>query len=1046
MTPFITLEEGKRMKTESMNKMLKRLLAGFLTMVLLFQYLPKKIEASENAATVPTIGFKTNLAKQMKIDGEYASSYTNSQTTNGGWKDYKEFTNIQGSDSDNYVYSAEINFEKLWPIIKNGVVVEEGTSGATNMTRSGIRLDFATADVTITDTNEGTDTKTAVLQAEFWKNKSESKVYASVWVNWDGNRYADGLGTTLRRLSHVESTTIEFKEGKDYTLTVRKTTNDNKEYVSFWVDDTCLCENVNLSDTFTRVVSGATTHTYQLSNITRYIGVSYAKCYGTVSDVVVFQDTPLVETKAPTIGSNTNEAEKATNIPTEFNTSDKREQYLEIGKATVTDENGTWYYSGVFNYSSLRNGETGGVTVIFGEGTYNDTICDLSVTSRPVKDMNTGKVKGSQNVIWAGSKGLKTGSGSILYEIGKDYRFTVEVSQGKFLTYWIDDTIIFEDMNLEELAHEKDGTLTDMKLKFGIFSDGTKGTLKDIQIWGDILIPEKEKAPLIGDNANLAEEAEALPDGFSKNNQYLDNANIRISGNTWYYSGVFSYTNLGNYQYGGVNVLFGEGFYDNGEESGTFELSVTARPKRNSELTTVVGCQNLIRVGFPKDNQGAVVNVASNLLFEKDTDYRFTVRIREGNYLSYWIDDILIFEDVDLSSKGITNITPKFGIFADGTVGTLKDIQIWDGITKTFKPVYDDSVNNNEATLNTVKTTCSDGTRDAMFYDGLTYNTKYYYTGVVRNLDNLTEEQGSVGFIVGTAKYNGAEACVEVECLSDATKAFLKICTDTEKITLAEADIIGMDSSLKGSKYTVKYRDNVVSFWIDEILLFKEINLAAVNGLTEMLPKAGVVSEKCKATVSDIRIWGAVTATEKSFYQKFNDVSVYRTAVGNTYPNSSKFVFGGWYASADGKVPLGTDVISGSAYAKFVPAGGLSINQQVTKNTKADSKNTNLRLITTVDSLMYKEIYFDVTIGGVKRSFSDVRVYKNITVRANENKISYKPTSFCKPSRYYYTFSIMNIDQSTFDDEIMITPCWLTLDGTRVTGLTRTLKIQDLLK
>lgn len=160
-------------------------------------------------------------------------------------------------------------------------------------------------------------------------------------------------------------------------------------------------------------------------------------------------------------------------------------------------------------------------------------------------------------------------------------------------------------------------------------------------------------------------------------------------------------------------------------------------------------------------------------------------------------------------------------------------------------------------------------------------------------------------------------------------------------------------------------------------------------------------------------------------------------------PVSSGKVFGGWYGDAGLTEPYkGADEISGSAWAKFVPDAILSIKYQLTAGTNRSSEKTSLRLITSVDNLKYRKVGFDVDINGSKKELSSDTVYKTLTGYVKEGTETYTPQEAFDPeASYFMGYSIKNIPASAFSTPIEVTPFWVTMDGTRVTGITRTIYI-----
>jgi hypothetical protein len=98
-------------------------------------------------------------------------------------------------------------------------------------------------------------------------------------------------------------------------------------------------------------------------------------------------------------------------------------------------------------------------------------------------------------------------------------------------------------------------------------------------------------------------------------------------------------------------------------------------------------------------------------------------------------------------------------------------------------------------------------------------------------------------------------------------------------------------------------------------------------------------------------------------------------------------------------------------------------------------------LLTSVDSLDYSNVVFEVTIQGQTAQLPCTTVYEKI--RAGDTKIENATAIFGPDARYFVTYTLLNIPQSIYDVDITVTPRWKTLDGTVVYGTARTLRISD---
>ena len=155
------------------------------------------------------------------------------------------------------------------------------------------------------------------------------------------------------------------------------------------------------------------------------------------------------------------------------------------------------------------------------------------------------------------------------------------------------------------------------------------------------------------------------------------------------------------------------------------------------------------------------------------------------------------------------------------------------------------------------------------------------------------------------------------------------------------------------------------------------------------------------------------------------------------------YFFGGWYES-DQKTVVKVPVTGTSYQAKFVPADVMSVKCQVASNTNVNTEKTNVRLITTVDSLDYAKVGFRVTFKGNTLDIPMTGVLESINVdNGGAGVYNYSPNLFDLASKYYATATIQNIPKSVYAEGFLVEPYWITLDGTKVTGISRYMHVED---
>lgn len=223
----------------------------------------------------------------------------------------------------------------------------------------------------------------------------------------------------------------------------------------------------------------------------------------------------------------------------------------------------------------------------------------------------------------------------------------------------------------------------------------------------------------------------------------------------------------------------------------------------------------------------------------------------------------------------------------------------------------------------------------------------------------------------------------------------------------------------------------------DWLLLGSETEVSTDLTFLQSHPVSNVI------TVGGVGYTNGPVLAENAYVEADNllDVSQYRSDGVYTAPERDGKVFAGWYTDAELTQPLGRDVTSGYAYAKFVDEKVLTLKWQVTNGTNADSANTNLRMLTSVDSLEYSLVSFVISFNEITRTVSTGKVYQ--TILAGTTVIRGPSSVFCAESSYFMTYTLQGVPSSMFDTDMTITPSWETLDGTVVTGIPRTFRISE---
>ena len=151
----------------------------------------------------------------------------------------------------------------------------------------------------------------------------------------------------------------------------------------------------------------------------------------------------------------------------------------------------------------------------------------------------------------------------------------------------------------------------------------------------------------------------------------------------------------------------------------------------------------------------------------------------------------------------------------------------------------------------------------------------------------------------------------------------------------------------------VNDRDAKVTFSFDDTEYYSGV----VQGLVDTLEPTMTIST-----------WPNAVSVE-SVWENVYDVASYRGGDVYRSPKKEGKVFAGWYTDETCAEPLGQDVTTGKWYAKFVDEDVLSVKAQVIAGTEATDKKTDIRFVSTVDSLEYQEVGFEVVIEGRKKQF-----------------------------------------------------------------------------
>lgn len=156
---------------------------------------------------------------------------------------------------------------------------------------------------------------------------------------------------------------------------------------------------------------------------------------------------------------------------------------------------------------------------------------------------------------------------------------------------------------------------------------------------------------------------------------------------------------------------------------------------------------------------------------------------------------------------------------------------------------------------------------------------------------------------------------------------------------------------------------------------------------------------------------------------------------GQEIPTKDGYLFSGYYADAN--LSEQYTEATGTAYRKFVDANVLSVKAQKSDGTDGAK---NVRFVTSVDSLDYGKVGFEITVGNKTITKETTTVYK--TLQAGTQQVD--PGVFSNQSQYMAAYSLWEIPESAFDTEIKVRAYWETTNGLIVYGAYRTVTVNGL--
>ena len=212
-------------------------------------------------------------------------------------------------------------------------------------------------------------------------------------------------------------------------------------------------------------------------------------------------------------------------------------------------------------------------------------------------------------------------------------------------------------------------------------------------------------------------------------------------------------------------------------------------------------------------------------------------------------------------------------------------------------------------------------------------------------------------------------------------------------------------------------------------------------------------------TVSPVTADAADAANIPSsvYYDDTYDIKDYwdEDATKRTAPVEDGYVFGGWYSDESTPLTEETAATATTAIAKFVPAYVLSVKAQIEYAAQDGEYDTSyIRVVTSVDSTKYQNVSFDI-YGNNKNQVSGVpeikTVYDSIKYQTGTDETTSEATystieanaAFGEAASKFVVLKLTNITKDNSHKIIYVRPNWTTMDGTKVKGLAKYIRVED---
>ena len=160
--------------------------------------------------------------------------------------------------------------------------------------------------------------------------------------------------------------------------------------------------------------------------------------------------------------------------------------------------------------------------------------------------------------------------------------------------------------------------------------------------------------------------------------------------------------------------------------------------------------------------------------------------------------------------------------------------------------------------------------------------------------------------------------------------------------------------------------------------------------------------------------------------------------------DNSGWLFAGWFTDEYCTTPVSTTVEGTTYHAKFVDPGVLDVKLQITEGATPESDSVNMRMVTSVDSLDYAQVGFDVYYNediGATEPTKNVPIYKVferiVAIIESGVDYNYSPKVVDTDSEYFTTATLVGIAKANYEKPFLIKPYWVTYQGVKIYGTSR---------